>query len=375
VVLLYVLAATVAAAQRALGGHAHWTYPDFREAFYHLLHHQNLYVHYATQGYDLYKYSPTFALLFAPFALPPFAVGLLLWDLCNALALYVALEQLLPRRRAVLAALLLAAEVFAAVQASQSDALVAALIIFAFVALERGRPARAAVAIGLGATIKLFPLAALSFAIPRGGRLRFALFVVGAGVVLVALPLLVIPPRELAWQYQAWLDVARQDMLYRGRSVMRLIALFAPGGWPNWPVQLAGTLLLLLPLALRRERWGDARFRLVYLCSLLVYVVIFNHKAERSSFILAATGIVIWWVTGPRTLWRTALMLLSIVGLKEVPCVLAWIAMQGELLARAPLRIDVAPGSSEPSEMPDQKPAPAPLPVTRGRAPAGSSPS
>jgi hypothetical protein len=362
--LLYVLAAAIAAAQRGLGAHAHWTYPDFRESFYHLLRHQDLYAHYATQGYDLYKYSPTFALLFAPFALPPFTVGLLLWDLCNALVLYLALERLLPRRRAVLAALLLTPEVFAAVQASQSDALVGALIIFTFVALERARPAGAAAAIGLGTVVKLFPLAALSLAIPRRGRLRFALFVVGVAVVLIALPLLVLSPRELAWQYLSWWDVARQDTLYRGRSVMRLIALVAPGGWPNWPIQLAGTLVLLLPLAIRRERWSDAKFRLAYLCSLLVYVVIFNHKAERSSFVIAAAGIVIWWVTGAHTPWRTALMALSLVGLKEVPCVIAWIAMQVELLAHAPLR--VAPRSTTDGAL---------EPITPARAPVRSLPS
>lgn len=361
---IYVLAATIAALQRGLSTSQHWTYHDFRGSFYHLLAHQDLYVHYATQGYDLYKYSPTFALLFAPFALPPFVVGLLLWDIFSALMLYLALERLLPARQAALVALLLAPELFAALQASQSDTLVAALIILAFVALERARTVSAAVAIGLGAAIKIFPLAALSLVIPRRGRFRIALIVAGVGVVLVALPLVVISPRELAGQYGSWLDVARQDALLRGDSVMGLIALIVPGDWPNWPVQLAGTLVLLLPLAVRRERWADAGYRLLYLCSLLVYVVIFNHKAERSSFVIAVAGVVIWWATGARTLWRTLLMLLSLVGLKAVPCALAWAAMQAELLSRAPTR-----------EVGNQVPEGALAGITPDAAPVRSSPS
>jgi hypothetical protein len=60
---------------------------------------------------------------------------------------------------------------------------------------------------------------------------------------------------------------------------------------PNWPIQLLGALLLLVPLVVRRDRWHERHFRLLFLCSLLVYAVIFNHRSERSSFVIAAAGI------------------------------------------------------------------------------------
>jgi hypothetical protein len=88
---------------------------------------------------------------------------------------------------------------------------------------------------------------------------------------------------------------------------MELLHRWTGADWPNWPVQLVATLALLAPLAVRRERWDDARFRLLYLCSVLLYVVLFNHQAERASFVIAFTGIAIWFAAEPRARWRTTL--------------------------------------------------------------------
>lgn len=332
VLALYIATAVLVALERALSHHMHWTYPVFRESYGHVLARRDLYAHYPAQGYDLFKYSPTFALLFAPFALLPFTPGLVAWDVLNAAALWSALHRLLEPRAAALAALLLYPELVVTLQASQSNALVAALIILAFAALERDRPLGAAVAIGTSAAIKIFPLAALSFALPRNRRGQMALAMLGVGVLLAALPLLVTPPSALLAQYRSWLVIERADALDHGASVMGLASRLAHGRWPNWPIQLAGTAVLLLPLLLRRDRWTDAAFRVRYLCSLLVYVVIFNHQAERPSFVIAAAGIVVWWVCSPREAWRTALLVLSLLGLKAAPCVVAWGVMQWELL-------------------------------------------
>ena len=60
--------------------------------------------------------------------------------------------------------------------------------------------------------------------------------------------------------------------------------------WPNWTLQLLGTGFFLLPLLMRRAALSTASFRIQYLCSLLVYVVLFNHQAERQSYVIAAAG-------------------------------------------------------------------------------------
>lgn len=292
----------VVAAQRPRGN-----FEIFRAAAHHLVTGDDLYAHYPDALQDQFKYSPTFALLFAPFAWLPWPLALFLWSALNALVLFVAVELLLPPRAALLALGAMLLEVVRAMQNAQSNALVAGLIILAFVALERGRAWRAAFAVALGTAVKIFPLAALSFAIPRRRTMRtgLAAAVVGAGLVL--LPLLVTPPATLLAQYRSWHAIETLDTGQRWFSMMELVHRWSGADWPNWPVQLAGTLALLAPLAVRRDRWNDAGFRILYLCSLLVYVVLFNHQAERASFVIAFTGMAIWFASERRTAWTAAL--------------------------------------------------------------------
>jgi hypothetical protein len=75
----------------------------FRTSSRHLLTGQDLYAEYPGEHVDRYKYSPTFALLFEPFALLPWPLALFLWSALNALLLFVAVERVLPPRAALLA--------------------------------------------------------------------------------------------------------------------------------------------------------------------------------------------------------------------------------------------------------------------------------
>lgn len=344
----YVVAAVAAWYTRTVTPHHHWTFPVFRQSYYHLIAHRNLYASDSAQGYDLFKYSPTFAVLFAPIAILPPAVGLLVWDLFNALALLGAVRLLLPRRQAAIAAAVILPEVFIAAQASQSNALVAALIVAAFAALERRRLTGAAIAIAVGAAIKLFPLAGLTFALPNRARWAFAWRFAAVGAALLVLPLGIIPASLLAQQYRWWAGVESVDALARGASVMGLLSHVARGSWPNWPVQLAGTVVLLAPLVARRRSWRDPRFLRLYLCSVLVYVVLFNHQAERPSYVIAIAGAAIWYAMSPLAWWRTVLVLSTLVGLRAAPCLAVWIAIQIDLWSpRATVEPAISYGATE----------------------------
>jgi hypothetical protein len=94
---------------------------------------------------------------------------------------------------------------------------------------------------------------------------------------------------------------------------MELLQHWTGANWPNWPVQLAGVAALLAPLALRRERWDDRRFRLLYLCSTLIFVALFNHQAERASYVIAFTGASMWFASEPKTAWRIALFAIAMI--------------------------------------------------------------
>jgi hypothetical protein len=340
----------------------------FRTASRHLVSGQDLYAEYPAEHTDRFKYSPTFALLFQPFAWLPWPLALLGWNLLNGLLLFVAVERVLPARRALLAQALLLLEVLRGMQNAQSNALVAALIVFAFVAMEKQRSWRAALAVALGVCVKIFPLAALTFAIPRRRAIRTGLATAAVGAALVALPLVLMSPAALAAQYQSWRGVESTDAQQRWFSVMELLHRITGIALPNWPIQLVGTLALLAPLALRRDRWDDARFRLLYLCSLLLYVVLFNHQAERASYLIAFTGATIWFASEAAARWRrwlygTALLTIPLMSTLipgawlrtdaattwrlALPCLAIWLVVQGELLRRAQRSARAASASDE----------------------------
>jgi hypothetical protein len=381
---LYVVTIVIVAIGKAYGHRG----PDnnfviFRWSFLNLASGHDMYAAQPQHHTDLYKYSPSFAVLFAPFALIPFAISLALWDALNALLLFHAVDRLLPSRQAAIALALIYLEVLRSMQRSQSNSLVTALVILGFLAFEERKQLGAAFAIAVGAAVKIFPLAALSLAVFYRGRFRFAVLMAAAMAAVLALPLLVVSPTELAAQYHSWRVVESVDALSVGGGgggglyggVMQQLRIWLGVDWPNWPVQLVGTVLLLLPIARVRE-WKWSEFRLRFLCSLLVYLVIFNHQSESPSFVIAVTGIAIWFVITPRSWWHDTVMVLTVIvvslsstditpkswqqhvfvhyRLKTVPCTIAWLTMLWEQLRWRPSDVaeahqpDVAAGEALP---------------------------
>lgn len=339
---LYGAGVLIATWQRGVQANDHSTFTIFRQSFVHLAQHQNLYASYpAEQGrhpVHRFKYSPSAAMLFAPLSAVPLPLGLLLWNTLNAGLLIFALTRLLSRARANLALLVLAPEVFVAIQASSSNGLVAALIILGAMAFWEGRLRTAALTVTTGAAIKIFPVGTLVFGLMRPRRSDTLLAMSVAVLMVAALPLLVVHPGELLQQYQWWAVIEQGDAqdLKFGLSLMRQFRQWWEVSWTNWVVQLIGMLVFLTPVALRRDRWNEASFRIGVLSSLLIFVTLFNHQAERQSFVIAATGCAIWFACGRITVERSVLLALALIGVPTVPYLVMWLVIQVELCRGAP---------------------------------------
>src|SRR5437879_2211231 len=221
---LYVASAVFVTVQHGVFGRSN-NFKVFRAAALNLLAHRDLYAAHPDQHFDVYKYSPTFALLFAPLAALPFAPALLIWTLLNSLLLWYAVRRLLPDRQATLALALVYLEVLFAMQYTQSNGLVTALILLAFLALEQGRQLRGAMLIGLDAFIKIFPLGAAALALFHPRRWRFTLLFAAVGAGLALLPLVVIPPHDLVAQYPSWwtIDMSAAPNWHRGHPLMQYL--------------------------------------------------------------------------------------------------------------------------------------------------------
>ncbi|MDQ3108958.1 MAG: DUF2029 domain-containing protein [Bacteroidota bacterium] len=334
-------------------------YLIFKQSFFHLVENKDLYHDYPAEHWDYYKYSPTFSLFMAPFAVLPDAAGLLAWNLLNVLVLFYALWKLPAQtgkaRLFILGFILI--ELLSSIHNSQSNALLAGLILFAFIALEKKRTAIAALLIVLTIFIKIFGLVALCIFIFYPHKLKAILYTICWTILFAALPLLFISASQLTFLYHSWLDLLKND---HSMSVG-----FSVGGWlyswfgieaKNLTV-IIGAALLLIPL-LNFKYFNELKYRLWFLSSILIWMVIFNHKAEQPTFIIAVAGIAIWFFSQKFKIENIILLalvfvftVLSATGifeqefrekyieeyvLKAVPCILVWFKITADLLFYKP---------------------------------------
>lgn len=332
-------------------------YVIFKQSFYHLTDHKDLYVLYPEEHWDLFKYSPTFALLFGIFANLPDFLGLFFWNMLNACGLVLAVFYLpkitnLQKGLIILACLM---ELMTSIQNEQSNGLMAGLIILAFALCERQHFIMAAFCIILSAYIKLFGIVGLSIFIFYPQRLKLALYSIVWGLVLFILPFGAIDFAELKNLYSSWYHLLQNDhsIAEYGFSVISWLKTwfhFAPAN--IWVVSI-GAIIFLIPFV-RFKMYLSYDFRLLALSSVLIWVVIFNHMAESPTFIIALAGVSIWFFTRKATLMNIILFCLCLLltsisttdlvpnslrnniiqpyVLKVFPCILLWFRIIFDML-------------------------------------------
>ena len=299
---------------------AYENYVIFRNSFAHLWSGQNPYAAFPAEQWDLFKYSPAFALFMAPFSVLPDLIGLMVWNLLNALPLLAALW-MLPlkndQQKAVVAWVILV-ELVISLQNSQSNGLTAALMIGTLVALERKKYWMGAAAVAGAAFIKVFGIVAVLLCLfyPRKWSFLFKLSIVC--LVLLLIPLVVVSPAHLWQVYQWWWQLLQQDHVASiGLSVQGFLQV-----WFDWqPSKMAitvfGVIVLLGSIAAATRQHprstDQAKYPLLVLASILIWVVIFNHKAESPTFIIAMSGVMLWYCSGGQSRWDQALTLLALI--------------------------------------------------------------
>lgn len=272
-------------------------YVIFKNSYNHLLENKDLYKLYLNEHWDLYKYSPTCSLFFGFFYALPDGIGLFFWNFLNAFVLFVAVYYLpgvsLKNKGLILASILI--ELMTCMQNEQSNGLICGLIILAFGLLERKNYFMAILCIVFTAYIKLFGIVALSLLIFYPGKWKLALYTLFWSVFLFLLPLTVIDFSQLKFLYLSWGKLLANDhSISLGLSVAAWLKSWFNVGVDKTLVALVGVVLFCLPL-LRLKEYANYSFRLIMLSSVLMWVIIFNHRAESPTFIIAMSGAAIWF--------------------------------------------------------------------------------
>lgn len=320
----------------------------FRWSYHLLVQGQSLYVPHPEHYSDLYKYSPAFALIMAPISLLPLGAGLLVWNLVNAILPVWAIGRLrLPDRAKAFVLAFAAIHMLGEIQNTQSNGIMTGLMVATLVCLERRKPVWAALFAVLGLYVKVFGVAAAVLFLLFDRKPRFVLACVGWGLLLAVLPLPITGWHGLIEQYKGWWNVLSTDPSFTTNySVMTMVESWTGMTLPDVVFLVPGAAVLLLPLAFAHVR-QEAMLRNMFCAGLLLWVVIFNHKAGSTTYAIAMFGAGLWGVCEPKSALRTALLWFVFIGtglslsdlfpsyvrkriiepysLKVVPCLVLWL--------------------------------------------------
>ena len=341
----------------------------FRQSFPHLIHYIDLYKNHAPEHWDYYKYSPAFAVLMAPFTFLPDLPGLILWNLLNALVLFYAIKSLPIKNDTAKIFMLwfILQELLTSMQNSQSNGLMAALLIWGFIKFEKGHVFTAALFIMMSAYIKIFGALALVLFLFYPRKLKFIGSAIVWAVVFTFIPLLFVNFEQLVFLYKSWYRLLAEDRATQyGISLLGLIHTWFNADPDKNMLTLAGLALLFLPLV-RINRYKELNFRINYFAALLIWLIIFNHRAESPTYIVAISGIAIWFFSSPQKPMDKYLLIFALIltsfspsdlfprylrvhfvvpyTLKALPCILIWMKLISNLIMASPKEVQLTTGS------------------------------
>jgi hypothetical protein len=278
-------------------------YLIFKYSFYHLADQVNLYKEYPSEYFDTNHYGPLFSLVIAPFALLPDAVGSLLWEVFIAATLFIAIYKLPVNRIAkVIIYWITFNALFVNAANSQTNTMIAALIIGAFVCIRSEKDFWAACFIALGLFIKLYGVVGLAFFFFSRHKIRFSAYFIFWCIVFFILPMLISSPSFIVQSYADWYEslVIKNDS--NAVSIMQNISAIGMVQKTLSNIDIS-TIAIIFPAItlfavqyIKINLYNDLRYQLGILASALMFVVLFSTGSETCTYIIALCGVGLWFI-------------------------------------------------------------------------------
>ncbi len=343
----------------------------FEASYFHIASHQNLYVLYSQEYNDAFMYGPTFTALIAPFTLLPNLISVVLWGLLNASLLFFAIRKLPIKKEYQNAILILSSnELLNTISHHQFNAIIAACIILGFNYINKGKEWLALFFIVFATITKLYGVVGFSFFFFSKNKLRFIAWSVFWGAFLFMLPVLITSFSFLLQSYKDWFDAlifkshknvqTTIDTYFQDISVMGFIRRNIYANFNKDVIILALASLIFLSKYIQYRFWDDLRYRLYFLCSVLLFVVIFSTSSESPTYIIAFPACCIWFVMQQRSKFANAMIVFCLVvtsfsnsdilgssvrnfsvhhSLRVVPCFVLWLMIIGEIYKKQFLNV------------------------------------
>jgi hypothetical protein len=341
----------------------------YRGVYEHTIQQVNLYLTYPSEYSDSNHYGPLFSILIAPFTWLPLFLGCTLWCLANCWVLYYAIKKLnLSKTQFYTVLLISCIEQMTATHSVQFNTMLTGFMLLSYAYIKDNKISAATLLIAAGFLIKLYSIVGLVLFLFTDKKITFVISFILWVIVLFALPMLISSPEFIIQSYRDWfhslvekngtnIDISiasgMQDISVGG-MVRRIFNLH---NLPNYFITIPAGLLILFPL-LRFKQFRSEQFTLTYYCMLLISVVIFSSSAESPTYIIAVTGIAIWFaiqqelnkkqialliflflftILSPTDLFPKAIRDGFFVkySLKALPCFIAWLTIIATLITKS----------------------------------------
>jgi len=303
-----------------------------------------------------------------PSLVAPFA-----WGLFDAGVLYFAIRKLPIRAFYQNGILLLSVnEMMNASGNLQSNGLIAGLIILSFVFLLKQKEHSATLSLLVGFFIKLYGIVGLAFFFFSKQKGKYIAYLFLWAIVLVLLPLCITSPEFLLQSYKDWfaslsvksnfdltvdmyknmVDITIQGMIKRVFNLPTLNKFYfiIPG------------LILFASQYTKIKYFNHLVYQLYILCSVMLFVIVFNTGSESPTYIIGVVPICIWYVLQRKTSLVNAAFIIAIFfssfsysdlftpwlrinimipyALKVVGCFLIWVVILIQIHTKQFLSID-----------------------------------
>lgn len=360
-----IIAVATALSKYFRGSYAINNYLIFKSVFFNTRDQANLFTEYPDRFFDMNHYGVFFSILIAPFALMPDWLGITLWNAANTFIFIYAIHKLpfSDAKKALFALFCLQEYITAALSLQFNIALTGLLLLSAVYIYER-KEIKSVTAILIGVFVKIYGIVGLSQFFFIKDKTKFIVSgLIIAGVFFV-LPMIYSSPQFVIQCYSDWYQsIIEKNSANQTLGNMQDISLMGffrrilgDASISNVIFLAFGLPLFALPY-IRIQQYKNYAFQLMILASTLLFLVLFSSSSESPTYIIAVTGVLIWFfLQKERTPFIIGLLVFVIIftcfstsdlfpkfvkknyiikySLKAVPCIVIWLRVIYELLTK-----------------------------------------
>lgn len=366
VCVIYLVASIITALTNYFNGPGSYNnYLLFKNVWTNTLKQRNIFLEYPDLFFDCNHYGVFFSMIIAPFALLPDWLGMTLWNVANTLLfLFAIYKSPFSLRGRALFAWICLQEFITASLSYQFNISLAGMLILSAIYIYEKKEVKSVICILIGFFIKIYGIVGLTQFFFVKNKTKFILWGFIISIIFFVIPMIYSSP---AFVYQCYFDWAeslvKKNMSNQVLGNMQDISLMGffrrilnNPSISNFVFLACGLPVFILPY-IRISQYKNYAFQLMILSSALLFLVLFSSSSESPTYIIAVSGVAIWFVLQREKKPIHIVLLLFVIiftcfsmsdlfpryikknyivkySLKAVPCIVLWLRIIYELCTK-----------------------------------------